>query len=88
MGGRNHRNTQVAAGRLLFSVDVNARLNVKLAGLFRFLCLFGLSVTDNRRELLIIGTGYLEIYLLCFLYFLPIAIDNWYILWYILFNPE
>jgi hypothetical protein len=67
MGGRNHRYTQVAAGRLLFSVDVSARLNAKLAGLFRFSCAFGLSVTDNRRELLIIGTGYLETYLVMFL---------------------
>jgi hypothetical protein len=41
----------VAAGRLLHGVDVNARLNAKLAGLFRFSGVFGISVPDNRREL-------------------------------------
>ena len=49
-------------------VDVSARLNTKLAELFRFSGVFGISVPDNRRELLVIGPGYLEIYLLCFLY--------------------
>jgi hypothetical protein len=42
----------VAEGRLLHGVEVNARLNAKLAGLFRFSGVFGISVTDNRRELL------------------------------------
>jgi len=45
----------------LHGVDVSARLNAKLAGLFRFSGVFGISVPDNRRELLIIGPGYLEI---------------------------
>ena len=47
---------------------VSARLNTKLAGLFIFSGVFSISVPDNRRELLVIGPGYLEIYLLCFLY--------------------
>jgi len=51
----------VAAGGLLHGVDVSARLNTKLAGLFRFSGVFGISLPDNRREILIIGPGYLEI---------------------------
>jgi len=51
----------VAAGRLLHGVDVSARLNATSAGLFRFSGVFSISVPDNRRELLIIGPGYLEI---------------------------
>jgi hypothetical protein len=51
----------VAAGKLLHGVDVNARLNAKSAGLFRFSGAFGISVPDNRRELLIFEPGYLEI---------------------------
>ena len=51
----------VAAGRLLHGDGVSARLNTKLAGLFRFSGVFSISVPDNRRELLIIGSGYLEI---------------------------
>ncbi|MCP4767831.1 MAG: hypothetical protein GY875_16360 [Gammaproteobacteria bacterium] len=38
----------------MFSVDASARLNAKLTGLFRFSSVFGLSVPDNRCELLII----------------------------------
>ena len=51
----------VAVGRLLHVLDVSARLNAILAGLFKFSGVFGISVPDNRRELLIIGPGYLEI---------------------------
>ncbi len=50
----------MAAGKLLHGVDVSARLNTKLAGLFRFSGVFGISVPDNRRELLIIEPGYLD----------------------------
>jgi hypothetical protein len=39
-----------------------------IEGLFGFSGVFGISVPDNRRELLIIGPGHLEIQLLSFLY--------------------
>jgi hypothetical protein len=58
----------MAAEGLLFTIDVSARLNATLAGLFWFSGVLGLSVPDSRRELLIFGAGYLEIYLLFFLY--------------------